>query len=252
MELDVMSNMHDIVIRENIEKYMTELKQWLESIKADPLEQMSEFFTSRVGSYEEHMARWKEAYAHMAVLVPENTETLLDIGCGTGLELDEIFKLHPDIKVVGVDLAQVMLDRLTEKHSERNITLICGDYFITEYENEHYDAAVSFETLHHFKPEKKLELFKKLYSALKPGGLYIDCDYLACCVEEEELLFNESRRKRGAEGIPEDIYVHFDTPLTAGHEIALLRKAGFTGVELTACINGAAIIISKKPNNVKS
>jgi tRNA (cmo5U34)-methyltransferase len=65
-------------------------------------------------------------------------------------------------------------------------------------------------------------------------------------LEEEELLFNDCERRCSAEGLPEDTYVHFDTPLTAEHEISLLKKAGFISVELAACINGAALIISKK------
>ena len=63
------------------------------------IEKMSDFFTSRVDTYDEHMLNdvegCKEAYIRMAELVPENTENLLDLGCGTGLELDEIFKATP-------------------------------------------------------------------------------------------------------------------------------------------------------------
>jgi cyclopropane fatty-acyl-phospholipid synthase-like methyltransferase len=47
---------------------------------------MSDFFTSRVDGYEEHMSGCKDAYAFMALQLPEDTQTLLDIGCGTGLE----------------------------------------------------------------------------------------------------------------------------------------------------------------------
>ncbi|HAN20625.1 MAG TPA: hypothetical protein DCP51_02945 [Clostridiales bacterium] len=70
---------------------------------------MSSFFRDRVCSYEEHMSIWSEAYKYMTQLVPKNTKTLLDIGCcGTGLELDEIFKIFTDIKVTGIDLSEAM------------------------------------------------------------------------------------------------------------------------------------------------
>ena len=63
------------------------------------LETMSDFFTARVDGYDEHMLRdvegCKEGYPLMASLIPTNTRRLLDLGCGTGLELDEIFKLYP-------------------------------------------------------------------------------------------------------------------------------------------------------------
>ena len=52
---------------------------------------MDQFFTKRLDGYEEHMSTWRDHYPWMAQVVPEGSNTLLDIGCGTGLELDEIF-----------------------------------------------------------------------------------------------------------------------------------------------------------------
>lgn len=46
----------------------------------------------------------KEGYIKMAELVPDSTEAILDLGCGTGLELDELFKRFPNVSVVGIDL----------------------------------------------------------------------------------------------------------------------------------------------------
>ena len=61
------------------------------------MERMDDFFTARVDGYDEHMLTnvegCKEAYVEMAKLLPQNCNTLLDLGCGTGLELDEIFKM---------------------------------------------------------------------------------------------------------------------------------------------------------------
>ncbi|WP_367355490.1 trans-aconitate 2-methyltransferase [Atribacter sp.] len=53
----------------------------------------------------------------MAELLPETVVNLLDLGCGTGLELDEIFKIRPNIKVTGVDLSKAMLGILNKKTS---------------------------------------------------------------------------------------------------------------------------------------
>ena len=56
------------------------------------------------------------------------TQTLLDLGCGTGLELEEIFRIHPDIKVIGIDLTQPMLDKLSEKYRSKNVMIIRASY----------------------------------------------------------------------------------------------------------------------------
>ena len=108
---------------------IAEIKKWLADTAEEPLEEMGSFFAARVEGYEEHMSPWREYYRWMAALIPQGAETLLDIGCGTGLELDEIFCLHPEIAVTGIDLEPSMLERLRGKHGHRNLRLIEGDYF---------------------------------------------------------------------------------------------------------------------------
>lgn len=215
---------------------LDKIKEWLRSIEEEPLEEMENFFSARLGDYEEHMMHWKKLYEWMGELVPDQTEKLLDLGCGTGLELDEIFQHHPDIEVTGVDLSSDMLAKLREKHLDKKLNLIVADYFQQPLGTACYDAAVSFETLHHFTAEKKLSLFRKLYQSLKPGGIYLEADYFADDNEWEEFLFAECDRRRKKWGISEDVFVHFDTPLTLEHELELLKEAGFSEV----CVLGTA------------
>lgn len=257
--------MKNIVIRENIEQHMAELKAWLKETENNRLEEMADFFRVRLDGYEEHMMVWKDAYAYLAEIFPakffpagkENAEgqqdgcffqekgmKVLDLGCGTGLELDELLKKYPDIEVTGVDLSKDMLAKLQEKHPQ--VKVVCGDYFKADLGEAVYDAVITFESLHHFKPEKKQGLFEKIYRALKPGGVFLEVDYLACCEEEETLLMEICDRKRREEGIPEDVFVHFDTPLTAEKEMDLIRNAGFEPVELIASIAGASFVKAVK------
>lgn len=211
---------------------LDEIKKWLQSIEEEPLEEMADFFSARLGDYEEHMNHWKKLYEWMGELVPDQTRTLLDLGCGTGLELDEIFRHHPQIEVTGIDLSSDMLAKLREKHPNKKLHLIVADYFQQPFGTACYDVAVSFETLHHYKAEKKLSLFRKLYQSLKPGGIYLEADYFADDEEWEEFLFAECDRRRKKWEIPEDVFVHFDTPLTLEHEQELLQRAGFSKIRV--------------------
>lgn len=200
------------------------------------LEEMSSFFTQRVESYDEHMlmnvSGCKEGYIKLAAAIPKTTKNLLDIGCGTGLELDEIFKQLPTIKVTGIDITQAMLDKLKAKHRDKNITLICGSYFDVKLLTNHYDCAVSFQTLHHFTHEKKLSLYKHLFEALSVGGMYIECDYMVTSQEEEDFYFSENERLRMEQGIPANEFYHYDTPCTIDNQISLLTKAQFKNIEI--------------------
>jgi len=204
------------------------LKDWLEETKDEPLESMDSFFDARIGGYEAHMSHWAGHYKRIAELIPADTKTLLDIGCGTGLELDEIFKKLPGLAVTGVDLSGEMLKKLRGKHPDKNLTLLQEDYFLCDLGEAKYDIIISFETLHHFTLRKKTELFKNLRRALKPGGLYIECDYIATSPEIETMTFAACKRRRERDGIPEDAFVHFDTPLTFNHEMVALQNGGFT------------------------
>lgn len=219
------------------------------AIRKPVLEKMSDFFAARVDGYDEHMLNdvtgCGEGYKKMAELIPDKTETILDLGCGTGLELDEIFRRFPDVSVTGIDLTQAMLDRLEQKYHGRNIRLICGDYFKVDFGVNAYDAAVSFQTMHHFAPDVKAKLYGKIRKALKPGGVYIECDYMVEDQSEEDKLFAEYARLRREMNIPDGEYYHFDTPGTIDNQIVMLKKAGFLSAVMVWRVENTTIIVAK-------
>lgn len=235
-----------ITIREDVPLYLKELKQWICEAKDEKLEDMKGFFSTRIDGYEEHMSYWKNAYRYITSLLPIESKSVLDLGCGTGLELDEILQKRSEISVIGIDLNQDMLDKLKEKHP--TVTTICSNYVSFDYQTIEYDTILSFETLHHLKPKEKQELFSKIYQNLAPGGTYIEADYLACCEEEEELLLQTYEEQCQKNAIPKGQLVHFDIPLTPEHEMTLLTNAGFQQVRMVRCINGASFLTAKKLN----
>ena len=107
-----------------------------------------------------------------------------------------------------------------------------ADYFEYPLEAEKYDAALSFETLHHFKYSKKQKIYDKLFHTIKCGGYYIECDYIACCLDEEILCLEQYEFKRKENHIPDDVFVHIDIPLTLEHQIQLMKNAGFRNVHI--------------------
>lgn len=233
-----------VVIRDDADAHMRWLRNWLDEARNIPFEEMSDFFTARIGEYEQKMSFWDEAYTLLPSFLPATVVDILDLGCGTGLELDTLLRERPDLRVTGVDICGAMLEKLKEKHPD--VRIIQADYFECDFGESRFDGVISFESLHHFKPAKKLELFEKIYHALRPGGIFINTDYIACSDEEENLLMEFYDQKRAREGIPDNIFVHFDIPLTAEHETELLYKVGFKSAELVSSIKGASTIVAVK------
>lgn len=221
-------------------EYLQHLKQWLRDTEDSPLEEMSDFFTKRLHDYEQHMLIWEESYQIFCESLPLKCQNILDLGCGTGLELDKIWEKNPYIEVTGVDLCANMLDKLLEKHHEKPLTIVCQDYFQYDLGNCKWDAVISFESLHHFLPERKRELYREICCSLKESGVFILGDYIACCNEEEELLRSAYLKKRKMSAIPANRYVHFDIPLTLEHEEELLQSAGLV---IDKVMDGNAVII---------
>ena len=212
-------------------------------------ERMDDFFAARIDIYEYTMLRnaegVAEGYLEFAKHIPPCTQTLLDLGCGTGLELEEIFRVYPNINVTGIDITQPMLDRLAEKYSDKNISLICANYLNYSFGEEQYNCAVSFETMHHWTRDTKTKLYEKIRRALKHGGRYIECDYMVEKQSEEDYWFSESRRIRARQNIPEGDFYHLDTPCTIDNQIKLLMKSGFAQVDMVWRKGATAIIVAE-------
>lgn len=200
------------------------------------LEKMDAFFEARLDGYDEHMLTEIEGaaefYPATADLLPkEPGAKVLDLGCGTGLELGFYFAQNPAASVTGMDLSAGMLAALQEKFPHRDLTMIRGSYFDLPLGEACFDAAVSVESLHHFTQTQKTGLYRKLCAALKDGGYFVLTDYFAPDDAYEQFYFAELARLKAQEGIADNDFYHYDTPLTVAHETQALLDAGFSQVE---------------------
>lgn len=197
------------------------------------LEKMSDFFEARLNGYDKHMLNDIESatefYPFTAKQLPtvENCH-VLDLGCGTGLELAEYYKLCPSAKVTGIDLSSGMLAELKRKFADKEITLIHSSYFDVLFGENIFDAVVSVESLHHFTKEEKIPLYAKLRAALKENGYFILTDYFALSDEEEQMHRQALVDLKVKQGISDNEFYHYDTPLTVQHEMEALAEAGLS------------------------
>lgn len=230
------------------EGYLIWLRGWLAQAREEPPEEMGDFFSCRVDIYEDrHLGRWGEEYAHIADCFDEGLERLLDIGCGTGLELASLYRRFPALQVTGIDLSETMLDQLRASYPGRDLRLVQADYTAWDLGEREYDGALSFETLHHLLPEEKEKLYVKLFQALRPGGCYVECDYVACCQEEQDLCRDHYEHRRAKYQVHPGQFVHIDIPLTLERQLELLDRAGFRCVQVLHQRECTAILKAYRP-----
>ena len=201
------------------------------------LEKMDDFFAARIDGYDAHMKRDIEGasgfYAYTASLLPSAAGSrVLDLGCGTGLELEEYFALNPGAAVTGIDLSEAMLNVLKAKFPGKDLTLVRASYFDAPLGNGLYDAAVSVESLHHFPADLKASLYEKLHMALAEKGVFVLTDYFAESKELEKEYFQNLAALKKEQGLSDDAFYHYDTPLTVEHEMDILLRASFREVRI--------------------
>ena len=129
-------------------------------------------------------------------------------------------------------MSQGMLAELKRKFVGKDITLVLGSYFDVSLGENVFDAAVSVESLHHFTKEEKVALYSKLHTALKNKGYFILTDYFSLSDEEEQMHRRNLLALKAEQGITDDEFYHYDTPLTVNHESEALVEAGFSSVEV--------------------
>jgi len=96
-----------------------------------------------------------------------------------------------------------------------------------------------------FRRTKKRGCIGRFINSLKADAVFLLGDYIACCEEEEQLLWQAYQEKKEIFGKKTGIF-HFDIPLTLEHEVNLMYLAGFSQVDVMDSINGAVILSARK------
>ena len=203
-------------------------------------EPMSAFFDVRADGYNNVMfssSGGGEDYKKLGACFLETDEAvqILDIGCGTGIELDYIWEQMPNAHITCVDVSRGMLDLLLKNHPGSNdrITVIEASYIDWTYPENAFDIVVSNMTMHHLRPEEKVEVYRKIFKTLRPGGEYIEGDFIV----KDDLMAEQYRRRYEiiTANLPDKAKAgeyHIDIPCTLDVQKKLLRDAGFSVIEV--------------------
>ncbi|KAG0747287.1 hypothetical protein G6F57_007487 [Rhizopus arrhizus] len=105
----------------------------------------------------------KESLDFIANLLPPSSTKILDLGAGTGIMTDLLFK--KGFQVTAVEPVQGMLDKLQEALPQ--VTALKGNSWSIPVESNSQDAVVLAQCFHWFSDIKSLQ---ELHRVLKPGG----------------------------------------------------------------------------------
>ena len=217
--------------------------------RAKQPERMADFFDARSDGYDDHMRRsisdFDAFYESIASPIPRTNRPIrvLDIGGGTGLELDSVLARAPHAWITVIDLSGGMLARLRDRHHERldQLTLVQGSYLEIPFGESAYEHAIAVMTLHHLLPATRRRLYQRIRRALKSRGTYIEGDWVVSGPEER--AYRSHRRGMGGsvDGWADGRY-HVDIPLTIESVTALLLEAGFSTVKTLWQGEGTALV----------
>ena len=194
---------------------------------------MSDFFDKRAGDYEDHMHKnleeFDKFYQSITELIPPSKENLniLDLGVGTGLELDLLMPILPLAEWFLVDISNEMLSKLKSKFTSEihRLHLLNCSYLEYDFPSEYFDYIITVQSLHHLLKQDKIKLYKCIHSALKPEGLFIEADFIVDPETESEYLEKYHKLVAELEDVEPGQY-HIDIPFSWKTTESVLKQAG--------------------------
>lgn len=216
-------------------------------------EEMKSFFDLRADGYDEHMVsvieEFDNFYSKIAFPFEKTNEPvkILDLGAGTGIELEFIFAKAPNARITAVDLSEEMLEKLVKKYEKfsSQISTIADSYLSLELQPYSFNYIVSVMSFHHLLPAKKIVLYKKLRKALVPMGTFVEGDYIVTPKEEKRLL-KEFYLQQKNNSLLEDGQYHIDIPFSEETQIRALKEAGFKKINVIFRESSSNVVVANR------
>jgi tRNA (cmo5U34)-methyltransferase len=106
--------------------------------------------------------------------------SVLDLGCGDGLFVQELFRIDPGLEATMVDGSAEMLDaarqRLAAHPRTGFVQATFQELLTSDPLKATFDFALSSLAIHHLVTEQKKALFEYVFSHLDPGAMFVIVD----------------------------------------------------------------------------
>ena len=193
----------------------------------------------------------------LAAAAVDGADDVVDLGAGSGFLT---LALAPHCRrVIAVDLADKMLERLASAASERgydNVVTETADLSVVDFPAASLDLIVSNYALHHLRDEDKRALVARSYRWLRPGGRLVVADMMfgrGKTAEDRRIIKTKivALLKKGPGGVwrvAKNI-VRFgfrrgtELPASSDFWVSALNSAGFADVTYRSIVAEAGLVM---------
>ncbi len=124
-------------------------------------------------------------------------QAILDLGCGDGILGLYLLGLFPAAQGVFADFSKPMLEaaRCATGHLA-NATVVEADFSTSDWlaaldSHGPFDIIVSGFAIHHQPDTRKQDIYREIFHALAPGGLFLNLEHVASLTPAGAHLFDE-------------------------------------------------------------
>lgn len=118
---------------------------------------------------------YQTSTAFLASVKP-NCQTILELGAGTGLLTQYLFRKFPQAQFTLLDVSGQMMDVAKERFAGlSNFHYVVADY-AEQLPGRKWDLVASALSIHHLDDENKAALFSRIYNRLPEDGCFINLD----------------------------------------------------------------------------
>lgn len=144
----------------------------IESTVKNQYDRLAEIYDRRWSRYVSDTLNFLIDYLQGSRQISGN-EHVLDLACGTG-ELERmLLNVHSDLKIVGVDISEKMLDMARLKLP--NLEFVKASAIALPFPDHKFDMVVTVSAFHYF--EQPLDTLEEIRRILKPQGRLIIMDW---------------------------------------------------------------------------
>jgi tRNA (cmo5U34)-methyltransferase len=184
-----------------------------------------------------------ELITRAAFATNPRAKVMLDIGCGAGNYTLKLLQLIKPLDCDLVDLSRPMLERAEQRIAAVNtgrIRLFQEDIRLADLPAKQYDIIFAGAVLHHLRGDDDWEqVFSIIYDLTAPGGSVWITDlvrhensYIEAMMWDRYGAYLESVGGKDYRAQVFDYIDREDSPRSVTYQIDLLRRVGFTDVDL--------------------